>query len=54
MVDLYLVKNTIPQNAEGLQKHGYFTRKGKFGWVRKDGKTSKSALDAVKYFNLIT
>ena len=24
-----------------LEKAGYFTKKGKFGWVRKDGQTKK-------------
>lgn len=34
-------KHNTAKREKRLQEHGYFTRKGKFGWVRKDGKTSK-------------
>jgi len=35
-------KHNTAKREKRLQKHGYFTKKGKFGWVRKDGKkTSK-------------
>ena len=35
-------KHNTAKREKRLQRHGYFTKKGKFGWVRKDGKkTSK-------------
>lgn len=35
-------KHKTAKREKRLQKHGYFTRKGKFGWIRKDSnKTSK-------------
>lgn len=29
-------KHNTAKREKRLQKHGYFTRKGKFGWVKKD------------------
>ena len=34
-------KHATAKREKRLEKHGYFTRKGKFGAVRKDGATVK-------------
>lgn len=35
------VKHATAKKEKRLQKHGYFTQKGKFGFVKKDSKTKK-------------
>jgi len=35
-------KHQTAKAEKRLEKAGYFTRKGKFGFVRKDGKTRRS------------
>ena len=35
-------KHISGKKERRLEKYGYFTQKGKFGFVKKDGKTKKS------------
>jgi hypothetical protein len=35
-------KHKTASKEKRLEKHGYFTKKGKFGFVKKDTKTQKS------------
>tara|TARA_B100001996_G_C18342045_1_gene470554 strand:- start:317 stop:613 length:297 start_codon:yes stop_codon:yes gene_type:complete len=35
-------KHTTAKKEKRLEKHGYFAKKGKFGYVKKDVKVSKS------------
>jgi hypothetical protein len=36
------LKHNTAKKEKRLQKHGYFTQKGKFGFVKKDSKTKKN------------
>ena len=36
-----LKKHKTAKNEKRLEKHGYFTKKGSFGYIKKDGKTKK-------------
>jgi hypothetical protein len=35
-------KHFTAKKERRLEKAGYFTQKGKFGWVKRDGKSRKS------------
>lgn len=35
-------KHKTAKKEKRLEKHGYFAKKGSFGYVKKDGKVSKS------------
>lgn len=35
-------KHITAKREKRLEKHGYFAKKGKFGYVKKEAKTSKS------------
>jgi len=35
-------KHLTAKKEKRLEKHGYFTKKGKFGFVKRDSKRSKS------------
>tara|TARA_Y100000996_G_scaffold412425_3_gene398518 strand:- start:11722 stop:12021 length:300 start_codon:yes stop_codon:yes gene_type:complete len=37
-------KHNTAKKEKRLEQHGYFTKKGKFGYVKKDGKTKKKRM----------
>ncbi len=37
-------KHNTAKKEKRLEQHGYFTKKGEFGYVKKDGKTKKKRM----------
>jgi len=43
-----LKKHKTAKNEKRLEKHGYFTKKRTFGYIKKDGKTRKRKSNKTK------